>query len=290
MSIASIVSNAGADLVESVKPSVVQVKAGTRGIGTGVIWRGDAQRGTTELVTNAHVVAGAHGAINVTVYGGATYAATVVAANNALDLALLQIPAAGLQAAHIAAAGAARVGEAVFAVGNPWGQVGVVTRGVLGAVGAIDMRNGRRAAYLRSDVALAPGNSGGPMLNMAGQVIGINAMIFGGDLSVAIPADVVIEWIAGQPERPVRLGIGVQSVRLPDNAEALLVVKVDADGPAAASLLVGDVLLGVGDERARTLDDFQGALARAARRPGRARLHVLRGGRPAEIDVPVGVF
>ncbi len=206
MSIASMYSNACADLVESVRHSVAQVKAGEGGIGTGVIWRSDARRGATELVTNAHVVARAR-AINVTVHDGATHAATVVAADVKLDLALLRIPAAGLRAARIAVAGAARVGELVFAIGNPWGQIGVVTRGVLSAIGTITLRGGRRAAYLRSDVPLAPGNSGGPLLNAAGQVIGINAMIFGGDLSVAIPVDVVIAWIAGQPDAPVRAGV-----------------------------------------------------------------------------------
>jgi serine protease Do len=225
------------------------------------------------------------------VHGGASYPATVVASNDKLDLALLRIEAAGLHAAHIAESGGVRVGELVFAIGNPWGQTGVVTRGVLSATGSIDMRDGRRAAYLRSDVALAPGNSGGPMVNASGQVIGINAMIFGGDLSVAIPGSVVIEWIAGQPDRPVRLGIGVQPVRLPDKAEALLVVKVDADGPAASALLVGDVLLGVGDEQARTVDDFQGALARvrAARHTSHARLRVLRGGKPTDIDIEIEI-
>lgn len=272
-------------MIAAVRRSVVQVKAGGRGIGTGVIWRSAAApTASTEIVTNAHVVARTK-QIRVVTADDVEHDATVVTTNEKLDLALLRIRSGDHTPAAVADSTALRVGEWVYAIGNPWGQVGVVTRGVISAIGSMEMRDGRRAAYLRSDVELAPGNSGGPLLNAAGEVVGINAMIMGGDQSVAIPSSVVIEWIAGQPDRPVRLGIGVQPVRLPSREPALMVVNVDAQGPAANSLMVGDVLLGVGDEDVRDADALQGALARSARKHGQARLRILRGGAPREIGV-----
>lgn len=282
MSLTNILSNAAPDMIASVRSSVVQVKAGGRGIGTGVIWRSSAV--ATEVVTNAHVVARAK-QIRVVTAEDAEHDATIVSTNERLDLALLRIGSGSHVPVAVADSSALRVGEMVYAIGNPWGQVGVVTRGIISAIGSMEMRDGRRAAYLRSDVELAPGNSGGPLLNAAGEVVGINAMIMGGDQSVAIPSSVVIEWIAGQPDRPVRLGIGVQPIQLPSREPALMVVNVDAQGPAANSLMVGDVLLGVGDEDVHDADALQGALARSARTHGRARLRILRGGAPREIGV-----
>jgi len=87
-----------------------------------------------------------------------------------------------------------RPGEMVFAYGHPWGQRNVLTGGVLSAVTTARTRKGE-LKILRSDVQLAPGNSGGPLLNAAGEVVGLNAMIFGGDQSVAIPASIIREFL-----------------------------------------------------------------------------------------------
>jgi serine protease Do len=286
MHLTSILSNAAPDMIAAARSSVVQVKAGGRGIGTGVIWRSapSSASAVTEIVTNAHVVARTK-QISVVTADSVEHEAAVVSTNGRLDLALLRIESGNHTPAAVSDSAALRVGEWVYAIGNPWGQVGVVTRGVISMIGSMEMRDGRRAQYLRSDVELAPGNSGGPLLNAAGEVVGINAMIMGGDQSVAIPSGVVIEWIAGQPDRPVRLGISVQPVRLPSREPALMVMTVDAQGPAAQSLMVGDVLLGVGDEDVRDADALQVALARSVREHGRARLRILRGGARREIGV-----
>jgi len=107
------------------------------------------------------------------------------------------VPAGGLQPAELGDSAALRIGELVLAVGHPWGMPAVVTAGIVSGIGQIAPRwGGRPAEYIRSDVRLAPGNSGGPLVNAAGQVIGINSMIFGGDLSVAIPAHVARAWLA----------------------------------------------------------------------------------------------
>ena len=98
-----------------------------------------------------------------------------------------------------------RPGELVYAFGHPWGQRNVLTGGVLSAVTSLRGRHGE-VPVLRADVQLAPGNSGGPLLNATGEVIGLNAMIFGGDQSVAIPASLIQSFLAGaRKENPRRL-------------------------------------------------------------------------------------
>jgi serine protease Do len=120
--------------------------------------------------------------------------AKLVKRNTDADLALLQIAEHGHPAA-IFSTREPRPGEMVFAYGHPWGQRNVLTGGVLSAVTTAHTRSGE-IPILRSDVQLAPGNSGGPLLNAAGEVLGLNAMIFGGDQSVAIPASIIREFLA----------------------------------------------------------------------------------------------
>lgn len=286
---ASDVSAAQAAVIQGARASVVQVLSGGRGIGTGVIWRSNASR--SEIVTNAHVVAGSERQpIRVVAHDGREFDAVVTATNAQLDLAMLRIDTGNLPVAQVADSAALRVGEWVYAIGNPWGNVGVVTSGIVSGTGTIEIRGtNRSASYIRSDVRLAPGNSGGPLLNIDGAVIGINAMIFGGDLSVAIPAHVASEWIAGSPDNPVRLGIGVQPVRVTPQQAGLLVVDVEPDGIAAQSLLVGDVVVGVGGEPVVDPDRLIGEVTRNARQRGRVQLNVLRGGVRRDIDVTVRV-
>lgn len=193
------VDQAFADMVEAAQASIVRIDGGGRGVGTGIIWRSDAAH--SQVVTNAHVVAGIthHNGTGLCIVtaDNRRFAAQRLASDSQLDLALLGLAVGGLPTARIGDSASLRVGELVFAVGNPWGQAGVVTAGVISGLGCMAVRRkGGIAPYIRSDVLLAPGNSGGPLLNAAGAVIGVNAMIFGGDLSVAIPSHVVAEWIA----------------------------------------------------------------------------------------------
>lgn len=282
------VARAQAGVIDEAKRSVVQVLSGGRGIGTGVVWRSSAT--SSEIVTNAHVVAGAErgNGIRVVTNDGREMDAAVTATQAQLDLAMLRVSVGNLPAAKVADSAHLRVGEIVYAIGNPWGNVGVVTAGIVSGAGDIIMQGtDRKAHYIRSDVQLAPGNSGGPLLNAEGAVVGINAMIFGGDLSVAIPSHVASEWLAGEPDHPVRLGIGVQPVTLPAQQQGLLVVDVQPDGAAAQVLLVGDIVIGVAGEPVQDADRFIGAVTRNARRHGAAKLNILRGGVLREIDVTV---
>jgi serine protease Do len=249
--LSDLVSPVIVQMIGRVQPSVVQVRSAGRGGGAGVIWHAN---GATLILTNNHVVADRDDRLQVQLTDGRTFDTTISARNPSLDLALLTAAADDLPAAPIGDSSRLRVGELVFAIGHPWGQRGVVTAGIVSGLGAIPIAgNGRTAQYIRTDVRLAPGNSGGPLLNAEGAVVGINAMIFGGDLSVAIPSHVASAWIAGLPGRRVFLGVQVQAVELPasvrqgrwaEQVAGLLVVGVEPGGPAdRAGVLVGDVLL-----------------------------------------------
>lgn len=181
-----------AELIQQVLPSVVQIRVHGRGAGTGVVWDSDGG-----VITNYHVAGEARGPIEVLLEDGRALSASVVRSHPSADLALLQVPAGGLHPANVGESGGLRVGELVFAIGHPWGQRSMVTAGIISGTGQVAVRwGGEQAEYIRSDVQLAPGYSGGPLVNAAGQVIGVNAMIMGGDLSVAIPSHVVQRWLA----------------------------------------------------------------------------------------------
>ncbi len=285
---ASALVSASAELqqvVEAVLPSVVQVSNGRRGAGTGVIWRTDGV-----ILTNYHVVAG-QGNLHVELRDGRTFPATVITQNEASDLALLQVEATDLPAAIVDDSSKLRVGELVVAIGHPWGQKYVVTAGIVSGVGTLrDERSGRTASYIRSDVGLAPGNSGGPLLNANGAVVGVNAMIFGGDLSVSIPSAVAREWVAGLPSRRVTLNMTVQPVELPQAWRtegvpdaALLVTGV----PTTTPLFVGDLLLDIAGEPVTDARAIANALGRRAGHE-RVRVKILRGGQVHPLDITVG--
>ena len=279
------------EMVAQAKQSVVRVQSGGRGVGTGVVWR--SQAGESEVITNAHVVADTTN-IRIQLNDDREFEASVTARSPELDLAMLKINIGNLAPALVADSTHLRIGEMVFAIGNPWGARDVVTQGIVSGFGKVEVRTrgGKgMAEYVRSDVALAPGNSGGPLLNASGEVVGINAMILGGDLSVAIPSHVAAEWVAGQPDRPVRLGIVVQAVDVPAKVSqakrGLLVMNVEADGPAADALMIGDVVLGVSGERLDSPDAFIAHVSKFARARGQVQLNILRGGRAQDVDIHV---
>jgi serine protease Do len=290
--IGAALSEAAIELVEHIKPSIVQVRRDEHGGAAGFIWRSDGA-----ILTNHHVVAGDRGKISVLLTDGREFEARIVNQNAGLDLALLQIDAEDLPAAPVADSSQLRIGELVFAVGHPWGHPYVVTAGIVSALGTISPPGSRRTAqYIRSDVRLAPGNSGGPMLDAHGAVVGINAMIFGGDLAVAIPSHVATTWVAGQPSNPVRLGVQIVPVELAAAMQhgplagreaALLIGSVDPDGAAGrASVLPGDLLLSVDGQAVADTDTLLDTLAASAAR-GTIRLEVLRGGALVGLDVPL---
>jgi serine protease Do len=266
-------------LADSARRSVALVRSGRHGAGSGIIWRSDGL-----VLTNYHVVAGRMEAY-VVLSDDRELPATVIGAEPTLDLAVLRVAANNLAAAAIGLSQSLRVGQLVMAAGNPWGRRGVITLGIVSGLGQVQAPWRKEPSeYIRSDVLLAPGNSGGALLDMRGRVIGINAMIFGGDLSVAIPSDVATQFLLLAEQRSM-LGVGVRSVRLPRELVArvrqergLEIVELLNDGPAAqVGCMVGDLLLRLGNAPLTDAPLLRSALERHS--PGaRAALQFVRNG------------
>jgi len=175
-------------LVQQVLPSLVVVRGHRFGAGAGIIWDTNGL-----ILTNNHVV-GRRLPI-VLLQDDREYQSRLLARDPDVDLALLSIDATHLTPLKPVSA-SPRVGEMVFAFGHPWGQRNTVTRGIVSALVSAQNRRGDKLPVIRSDAPLAPGNSGGPLVNASGEVIGINAMIVGGDQSVSIAASVARDFVS----------------------------------------------------------------------------------------------
>jgi serine protease Do len=175
------------DLVEQVMPALVVVRGHRYGAGAGIVWDANGL-----ILTNNHVV-GRHSPV-VVLQNDGEYESRLIARDPDVDLALLSIEATGLTPLKPAPV-SPRVGEMVFAFGHPWGQRNTVTRGIVSALVSARNRRGDTLPVIRSDTPLAPGNSGGPLVNARGEVVGINAMIVGGDQSVSIAASVASDFV-----------------------------------------------------------------------------------------------
>ncbi|HAE84358.1 MAG TPA: peptidase S1 [Ktedonobacter sp.] len=299
-------SHALMQIVNRVQPSIVQVVKEGRGAGTGIVWKIDGHDGF--IITNHHVVPDDATKIQVHLSDGRSLDAKVIDRHKKSDVAMLSVNADNLQAVEIADSASLRVGEWVFAVGNPWGQRGVVTAGIISGVSASKTEEGNGELpirYIKSDVILAPGNSGGPLLNADGMVVGVNAMVFGGDLAVSIPSNVVSSWIAGlSRRRQISLGIEVETVDLPaalrqkagvgsKRDSGLLVVALETgelkEQPAGSGLLIGDLLL---DAAGKSIDDATSLLDIVARkdREDSLRMRLVRGGNVLTLDVAVAAL
>ena len=187
MNVTALLNSALDDLLERVRPVLVLVQNGRRGSGAGVL------AGDGLVLTNLHVVGRAR-SVQVVLVDETQLEGRVVASDSHVDLALLQVPADG-HATAVFSSRTPRPGELVYAFGHPWGSLNVLTGGVLSAVTSLRGRDGE-VPVLRTDVQLAPGNSGGPLLNAAGEVIGLNALILGGDQSVAIPSSLIRNFLS----------------------------------------------------------------------------------------------
>jgi serine protease Do len=318
--VASALSDELATVAQRVRESMVQVQAGPRGMGSGVVWSvgqvdggGEAE---AQIITNAHVVAAARSqTLTIRLHDGRELSATVQAIDPEHDLALLHAKASGLRAAEHGDSTALRVGELVLAVGNPWGREGAVTVGVVEARAPADPdvelepaeedateerpeRDPRRAwgqwqprriELIQADIRLYPGNSGGPLADSRGRVVGINAMV-GGGLGFAIPSRTVqqfLEEASGTAQRFV-LGVQVLTVPLPEalrqrlgiqQETAPLLAAVEAGGAGErAGLLVGDVLLAVDGVVLHAAEHLARALNRAGAREQARTLTVVRAG------------
>lgn len=271
--------------------------APARGAGSGFIVSPDGY-----ILTNAHVVANAD-EVTVRLTDRREFQAKVVGIDERTDVAVLKIDANNLPTVRIGDPSRLRPGEWVLAIGSPFGFENSATAGIVSATSRA-LPSDNYVPFIQTDVAVNPGNSGGPLFNMRGEVVGINSQIFsrtGGymGLSFAIPIDVAINVQKQLIEtgRVVRgrIGVTIQDVNAQlaesfglDRPRGALVASVDRDGPAAkAGIQPGDVILSVNGKPIERFGELSGEIARM--KPGsEAQLKVWRDGRERNIKVSVG--
>jgi S1-C subfamily serine protease len=246
------------------------------GGGSGVLFTPDGF-----ALTNSHVVHGAT-AVVVTLSDRRRLPAVVVGDDPGTDLAVVRVEESGLPAAQLGDSGALRIGQVVIAIGNPFGFQCSVTAGVVSALGrSLRTTSGRLIDnIIQTDAALNPGNSGGPLVNTAGQVVGINTAVIlpAQGLCFAIPVNTAT-FVASRLIRDGRivrgyLGIGGQTVPLPRSLlrrhglkadSGVLVLTVEPDSPAArADLEPRDCILRFGDSPVPDVDTLHRLLTETA--------------------------
>ncbi|HYL00636.1 MAG TPA: DegQ family serine endoprotease [Steroidobacteraceae bacterium] len=267
-----------------------------RGAGSGFIVSPDGY-----ILTNTHVVADAE-TVTVRLTDRREFQAKVVGADERTDVAVIKISAVNLPIVKLGDPSRIKPGQWVLAIGSPFGFENTVTSGIISATSR-SLPSDNYVPFIQTDVAVNPGNSGGPLFNMAGEVIGINSQIFsrtGGfmGLSFAIPIDVArnVEEQLIKTGRVVRgrIGVTIQDLNAQlaesfglDRPRGALVSSVEKDGPAArAGIQPGDVILGVAGRPIEHYGELSGAIA--AMKPGSdTTLAVWRGGK--QLSVSVGV-
>ncbi len=280
-------------------PSIPQE---TKALGSGVIFEYNQKDDTFFILTNNHVIAHSKSVI-VNFGNNEQHKAEIVGADPKTDLAVLKVSAKGIKdpADRVATLGNSdtlQVGQIVLAIGNPYGLDRTVTMGVISAlhrsIGLTQYEN-----YIQTDAAINPGNSGGPLVNIQGQVIGINsAMVEGGQgLGFAIPINLA-KWVSSQIIKHGSvtrgwIGVMIQQVT-PSLAKALkvqngaVVVQVMPNGPAdKAGIKVGDVIVGIDNENISTVQQLQFKVMET--KPGTTlTFHIVRDGKPLDLKVTIG--
>lgn len=295
-------SRAVVQAVESVRSSVVHIEArGTRretqGRGSGFVFTSSGY-----LLTNSHVIHGAS-RLKATFSNGQVLAAELVGDDPESDLAVIRVRGDGpYDPATLGDSQNVRVGQVAIAIGHPLGFETSVTAGVVSALGrSLRSRSGRLIDdVLQTDAALNPGNSGGPLVDARGQVIGVNTalVVAAQGLCFAIAINTA-KYVAGRLIRDgrvprSRLGIGAQTVRLPwalvarlglEGPGGVLVVSLEADGPADRGRLEeGDVIIAVEGRPIAGIDDLHRLLTEE--RVGvLTRVRVVREGEALTLDV-----
>ena len=243
-------------IAEQLRRSTVQIRGESgrmQGSGSGIVLNNG------RILTNAHVLTGQQ--LNIETWDGAMHRSSVAKADRRRDLALLTVDGLSAPAASLAAQ-VPRTGQPVIAVGNPLGFVGAVSTGFVHQVGPVRALGGSR--WIQSDLRLAPGNSGGPLADIHGQIVGVNTMI-AGHLALAVPVDAVQTFLSSNGS-PRTLGVTVRPVwvRTKGNPPryGLMLLEMNRGGPAErASLLPGDILVSAFGRNIESADDLYDALS-----------------------------
>ena len=270
------------------------------GLGSGFIISADGY-----VLTNAHVVADFDDVQVRLADRKREFKARVVGFDRRTDVALLKVEAKDLPTVKLGRSGDVEPGQWVAAIGSPFGFANTITAGIVSATGR-DLPEESYVPFIQTDVAVNPGNSGGPLINLKGEVIGINSQIYsrtGGYMGVsfAIPIEVALDvakqlQASGKVTRG-RLGVAVQPVtkELADSFKlqsvaGVIVANVEAGSPAAkAGLRPGDVILGYNGKTIENPSELPRLVA--ATPPGqKAQLDVWRGGKRAQIAAVIGEF
>ncbi|OZI74137.1 DegQ family serine endoprotease [Bordetella genomosp. 12] len=265
-----------------------------RGVGSGFFISDDGY-----IMTNNHVISDAADII-VTLTDGREFKAKVIGSDERTDVALIKIDAKGMTALPVGDTKKLKKGQWVLAIGSPFGLDSTVTSGIVSAIGR---DTGEYLPFIQTDVAVNPGNSGGPLLNMQGEVVGINSQIIsrsGGfmGISLAIPIDEAMRVVdqlrtTGKVTRG-RIGVQIgevgkdvaEAIGLP-RAEGALVSSVEPDGPAdKAGVQPGDVILKFNDQAIKRWSDLPRVVG-DTKPEATGKLEVWRKGKTVTLDVKV---
>jgi serine protease Do len=302
------------ELAERMKPTLVQIRV-KRAVevraegqdpfhgpeerassGSGFVIRQDGH-----LVTNAHVVSDAE-RIQVKLSDGRRFEARLIGQDDRVDLALIKIETTGLPVAELGDSNRLRVGEFVLALGHPFGLEQTVSFGIVSRKGAPLLVAAPGFDFIQTDAAVNPGNSGGPLVNMAGEVMGVNSMAArNGSIGFAIPVNLIKGLLPQLAEKGKVewgwLGVSIGEVSEEDQAKynlkearGVLIRQVVAGQPAdRGGVKANDVVLAVDGARVEEPRDLQRIIASTP--VGQiVKLSVMREGKPAELAVTVGAY
>ncbi|MGH7493774.1 MAG: S1C family serine protease [bacterium] len=287
-------SEAGAELIAKLQNCVARIDAGRRLPASALVWSNDGI-----LVTASHVIQ-REDRISVTLFEGAPRAATLIGRDAGTDLAAVRIDASTHAALPVANLENLKVGHLVFALGRP-GQRIQATLGFVSGVGDKWRTpfGGVLDVFMRTEIAMYPGFSGGPLLNTQGELLGMNSSAFSRHFNLAAPATtikrVVEELLQYGRVRRGYLGIGVQPVDLPaamqqqiQQENGLLIVSVAPDGPAEKyGLLLGDTIFAIEGQPVEQMDQLLASLG-GDRIQQEIKIGIVRGGQVQEARVVVG--
>jgi serine protease Do len=270
---------------------------GKQGLGSGLVVKSDGH-----ILTNHHVVKGAE-KIEVTLSDNQTFQATVIGTDPETDLAVLKIDASGLQPVKWADSEQAEVGEWVVAIGSPFGLNQTVTTGIVSALGRDDMGITNYENFIQTDAAINPGNSGGPLVNLKGELLGINTAIASrsgayNGIGFAIPSAMANRVMNGILDHG-KVSRGYLGVMIQDLDEGLassfgfvgkgvLIGDVVADGPAGkGGLQAGDIVTKLNETNVETVNQLRNRVADLAP-DSTVNLEVVRNGAVINLEIVLG--